>query len=216
MQKLIHGPRLKEVNPACNENRIRGCGPLALPRAGTEATRGGAPAGWPSRSRAALWQRKTRMGPTEKIPGDRGSSGAPGKRKPQLGGIGESRERCPIWVTRRAVARIDFSDTTRPDLHVLPSGLLLHVISQINVGQKQNRFIRGNGIDDPNGVARSAKNVALGLDRHGCIDIADDDVIGMPLAKRADLCGPCLRMLAAGPRRHDVRTHDRIIIGLTL
>jgi hypothetical protein len=114
------------------------------------------------------------------------------------------------------VARIDFSDTTRPDLHVLPSGLLLHVISQINVGQKQNRFIRGNGIDDPDGVARSAKNVALGLDRHGCIDIADDDVIGMPLAKRADLCGPSLRMLAAGPRRHDVRTHDRIMIGLTL
>jgi hypothetical protein len=30
-------------------------------------------------------QRKTRMWPTEKIPGDRGSGGADGKRKPQLG-----------------------------------------------------------------------------------------------------------------------------------
>ena len=73
-----------------------------------------------------------------------------------------------------------------PDLHVLAPGLLLHVIAQIAVRQEQHRLIRGNGVDDPHGIARRAENVALRLHLDGGIDVADDGVLRMEPAELAD------------------------------
>ena len=66
-----------------------------------------------------------------------------------------------------------------PDLHVLAAGLLLHIVAQIDVGQKQNRLLGRNRIHHRHRVARRTKNVAFRLYFDRCVDVADDDVIGM-------------------------------------
>src|SRR5690348_3813627 len=76
-----------------------------------------------------------------------------------------------------------------PDLHVLPAGLFLDEIAEIDIGQKEDRLFRRNGIYDRGGIARCAKNVAFRLHLDGSVDIAHDDMVGMPAAEGANGLG---------------------------
>src|SRR5580704_3649537 len=89
----------------------------------------------------------------------------------------------PYWKSLMHNAR------ALPDLHVLAARLLLHVVTQIAIGEEQDRLLPWNGVDNPDGIAGCAQDVAFRLHLYRCIDITDDDVIGiaaLELAYRLD------------------------------
>ncbi len=76
-----------------------------------------------------------------------------------------------------------------PDLHILPAGLLLHVVAEIDIGQEEDGLFGGDGIYNCDGVAGGTEDVAFGFDLDGSVDIADDHVIGISAAEGSDAFG---------------------------
>ncbi len=50
-----------------------------------------------------------------------------------------------------------------PDPHVLAAGLPLHIVAEVEIGQEQNRLVRGYGIHHLDGITRRADEVAFGF-----------------------------------------------------
>ena len=72
-----------------------------------------------------------------------------------------------------------------PHVDVLALGHATHVGTEEHVRQKENLLIRGDGIDDLDGVPGSTAVVAFRFDFGGGIHIRDDDcarMLGLPVS----------------------------------
>jgi len=76
-----------------------------------------------------------------------------------------------------------------PDGHVLAATKLLDVIAEIDVRQEQDGTVSRDRVDDRDGVAGGAENVAFRFDLDRSVDVADDYVIGMLAAEGAHAFG---------------------------
>ena len=96
-----------------------------------------------------------------------------------------------------------------PDSHVLAAGLLLDVVAQVDIGQEEDGFFRGDGVDDLHGVAGGAEDVAFGFDLDRRVDVADYYVVGVVLTEGPDLIGgAAIDQAASGPR--DCQLHQYV------